>query len=234
MKSNINLKQESMIMKKLSIIIMLLVLMLSSGYSAMLDTTQSSNILEYRTHDKGNSFYYSFAGSINEPITFTNSNNTYYYDIDWELDSVTEDFFIIIRNYFPNNNGTFIFHGDLTRNPNAYIQPFTMNETGTYYFKFSPSVEGEPMRVYLDIGALSWSGIVTYQELKPASFNKIIGGFVEALLELVSLNILVWQIAFYIILFIVSLAFVGVIFGLAFLGFSYAKKLKKQREEGGV
>lgn len=234
MESNINIKEKNKIMKRLSITFILFIIMLSSGFSAMLDTSQSSNILDYKTHEKGNSFYYSFAGSINNPITFNNSNTTYYFDIDWELDSVSEDFFIIIRNYIPNNNGTFIFHGDLNRDSTAYIQPFTMDEIGTYYFKFSPSVDDEPMRLYLDMGANSWVGVVTYQELKPASFNKIIGGFVEALLELVSLNILVWEVAFYIILFVISLVFVAVIFGSGFLIFRYAKKLKEQREQGNI
>lgn len=206
---------------------MLVMLAMFSSVNALtLNANQDDNIYNFNIKEKGNYLIQDLVGSINHQYNINNTNYTY--DLDLEFSSVNEEFFIVIQNQIANSTLTFMYRGDLTRNGNLYIQELHLTEQGKYYFRFVPNYIGEPARIYIDI---STTGIGTIEviEQKPQGFNNLIGVFVGSFQEIISINLGLWRMTFYMIVLGITITF---IFGLFGVGFYILKKAKHIREKG--
>lgn len=201
-------------------------IMITSCYGLILEVDQENNIYDYYNSENGNFGLMDLVGSVNTNKTF--SNVTYDYDIKYEYTSINEDFFYVIENYYENETITFMYHGDLTRDSNLYIQEVNLNEVGQYYFKFSPSVSDEPASIYINVES-NHVFKIEYVELKPKGFNSLIGGFVGGFMDIVEINVSFWVILWYTILFIIITSFT---IGIFVFGFWILKRAKTLREKG--
>lgn len=209
-------------------------MMFASVNALSFETDQTSNINDYQSADKGNIIIDNVAGNINLVLSTINATINRTYDKSWEFPSMTEDFYIIVNNYVPNTSGVIMFRGDLTKNPTLFVQNITFNQQGRYFFKFSPDYANEVGEVYLDIIPTGGASFVTaeYIEEKPKGFNSIISVFATGLSEIITININLWKVLYYTVIFILSLGGALIIFGLAFLMFKYTEKLKRKNNKG--
>lgn len=203
-------------MKKTILTIILVFLMTLTSVNALtLTLDQTDNLQEFTNKDKGNTFFDDFAGStstsLSQTIEITNSNNSYPYDYQYEFSSIAEDFYIAIQNVAPNSNLTIMWHGDLGRNSVFNVQEVTMLESGAYYYRFSPEYDGEPGRIYFEFSD-STAGFIQYVEEKPLGFNDLIGGIVGAAEDFVNIQISLWTVAYYTVILIVAISFIGGLF----------------------
>jgi len=201
--------------------------LIGSSFALDLETDQSDNLQDFYYQDSGNFQIKNAVGSVNN--SYEIGNNTYYYDVDYEFTSVSEDFYLIIENYFENSTIQIMWRGDLTQDPTLYIQEFTMNEQGRYYFKFVPEYTEEPAKIYIDFGEPSYVGTIEYVEQKPQGFNSLMGGFVNAFLDVVSININMWRIAFYTLIFLILVAFAGLVFGASWYIHKQSQRIRESR-----
>lgn len=213
------------VIKKFNLMIILLLIVISSGYSVTLSSNQDTNIQDFNSKDNGNSFVNIFSGvEINE---FIINNNTYYYNDRLEFQAVNEEFYVKVNNYEVDTNITFMFFGSLIENPVLNIQTFKMNEIGDYYFKFTPTTNNEPVTIYTDITSnIGQTVVITKQ---PMGFNSLMGGFVKSFLDIVYININIWRIVFYSIIFGMLLLFTSILFGGSFYIFKKAKQIREQK-----
>lgn len=211
---------------KLITILTLIFLMFTSVNALDISSSQSSNINDLLSYDIGNERVFDITSNINNEI-IVNGNN-YSYDFDLEYNAVSENIYLKFNNPQVNNTLTFLWSGDLTRDDTLYVQNFTMNEQGTYYFKFTPDYVGEPAHVYVDI-VNDFASPITINELetKPQGFNDLIGGLVSSFNDIIEVNVTFWKILLYTTIFIITLSIILSIFGLAFWIFSKAKDVKK-------
>lgn len=211
----------------------MLLLCIGSVSALTMGTNQDSNNNDYYVASSGNIFIKSVAGSYsttnNQSFGVGGLNGTYYYyDLDYEFTSVNEDFYLMIQNTNVNETLTIMYRGDLTRDPTLYIQNVTFNEIGRYLFKFSPSYENEPGRIFLEFED-AFVGTIEYTEDKPEGFTSLVGGLVDTSEELIDINISLWRIGFYTLITVIIIAFTLGIFGIAFTMFRYSKKLSEDR-----
>lgn len=212
----------------------MLTLSIFSVSALTLETNQDTNNNDYYAKTNGNIIIKNLVGSYsttnNQSFGVGGINGTlYYYDLDYEFTSTNEDFYLMIQNTAVNQTATIMYRGDLTRDSTLYIQNVTFNEVGRYLFKFIPSYENEPARIYLEVPD-AFVGTIEYAEQKPEGFTSIVGGLITTSEELIDINISLWRIAFYSIVTGLIIAFVLGIFGIAFMMFRYSKKLSEDRQ----
>ena len=217
-------------MKKIIYFIMLIVCMFSVS-AVSLVTDQDQNVNDYYNAENGNIMIQSVAGSYsttnNQSFGVGGLNGTYYYyDLDYEFVSTSEDFYLMIQNADSNKTGSIYFRGDLNKDGTLYIQNFTFNDVGRYYFKFEPSYEAEPVRVYLEFED-SFVGTIEYAEEKPKGFTGLVGGLVDGFSDVIEINISLWRIAYYTIVTAILVGFTLGVFAIAFWIFRYAKRLRE-------
>lgn len=53
--------------------------------------------------------------------------------------------------------------------------------------------------------------------------------FLNSITEIITYNILIWKIVFYLLVFILFIGFIGFLFGIAFMIFDYSKKIRQNR-----
>lgn len=215
-----------MVFRKLSLMLVVFIAICSSAFALDFSFDQTQNIQDYNNNDHGNIQLYDFVGSTNQNITFPDSNNTYQYDFFIEYTEMADNFYFIINNAYVNQTVQFMWRGDLSRDDTIYIQNFTLEEAGTYYFKFEPEYVDEPGRIYMEVEN-SFVGTIKITEENPKTFNDLMGGLVDAFVDIVSLNVAFWRILLYTTIAIIGFALIGAIFGFAFIIFGYVKKLKQ-------
>jgi hypothetical protein len=231
MENNINKKVLNNDMnKKFLMIISLLLLCIFSGYSVDLNYNQEKAISSFVGSKIGMSHLKIVLGNSND-VTIGNRTG----DIKFELVGVTKSVFLRIDNNVLNNtfNITYVNDDNAILGGEAVIitQELTMDELGMYYFEFIPSYEGEGFDFIIQFDDGLTMPILLAEE-NPIDTTLIVTGFLTALEELVDLNVYFWVILFYAFLFGITLAFTLLVFGLGFLTFKYARRLRKQREEG--
>lgn len=210
--------------------IFIVILCITSSFALSLETNQQSNLEDFYSKSSGNSIISSIAGSVNDVFGVGGINGTNYsYDKTYEFTSTDEDFYLILQNYFDNETVSIMYRGDLNKDPTLYIQNVTLNEIGRYYFKFSPSYESEPARVFLEFGD-SYVGTIEYIEQKPNGFSSLIGVLVTSFQDLIDINISLWRLAFYSIIFLVMTTLVIGIFVGGFMLLRYSKNINKEAE----
>lgn len=206
----------------------------NSVFAMTITFDQSSNLRDYKDNQKGNILYNDIVGSIsqskNQYLGFGGLNGTrYYYDFEMEFNYLSEDFYLIINNYFSNASFVMMYRGDLTKDDTLYIQNLTFNEQGRYYFKINPDYIGESGKIYFEYVNSNFTGTLEYQESKPQGFNELMGGIVVGFNTIIDYNIALWRIAGYILIFVITLSFVISIFWIGFTLHAYRKRIQNKK-----
>lgn len=215
-------------MNKGFIFLMMMLLSLFSVSALDLYIDQSDNLIDYHSKSDGNTIINNVAGHINN-IYETPTNQTYYYDFQLELSSMNEEFYLIIENYDINQTLTIFYHGDLARDGTLYVQEVTLNEAGQYYFKFVPDFNDEGGQIYLGFEEIEFVGTLEYVEKKPEGFNSLMSMFLGSFQEIILINITIWQIMFYSLIFMIAVTFIGALFGGSFWLLNKAKQIREKR-----
>jgi len=222
-------------MKKIFIFLFMFSLLFLS-----MDTTNAINL----NYDQSNVIYdYKIAtlGMSNENIVVGSLNNVNIGnqtgDIKYELRGLTRPIYILIENGMENItldityvNDDAVAIGEIN-NKIAISQELTMEETGTYYFKFEPSYDGENFDFIIDFPS-SYVGNLHLKEEQAKEFNSLISGFIDSFEEIVKINVTLWRLLFYTIIFLFTLSFIIGLFGGSFWILKQAKKIREG--ENGV
>lgn len=193
-----------------------------------LSINQDSNIFDLERAETGNHILNFVASNVDEVISVDGGNQSFTYDYVLELTDTSEDFYIALENFFENSTYRIMYRGDLTKDSTLYVQELVLNENGQYIFKFSPSYDGEPIFVYIDLQVTGGSGVfnAVYIEEKPKGFNDLIGGFVNNFSAVFDINLKLWYLLYYLIIIVLVFAFFGILFGLSFFIITKAKEIK--------
>lgn len=227
MKNYLKTKKLISFMNKGFIFFSVLLLSLFSANALDLYVGQSENLVSYNGKSDGNTIINSIAGHVNNPY-ITPTNQTYYYDFDLELSGMNEEFYLIVENYFINQSLTIWYYGDLARDGTLYVQEVILNEDGRYLFKFKPDYANEGGHIYFGFEEDSFVGTMEYVEKKPEGFNALMGTFLGSFQEIIYINITLWQIMFYTLIFIITVAFIGSLFGGSFWLLNRAKQIREK------
>lgn len=220
-------------MKNKIILLFIGMLLMMSGVSALtIQQGQDENLFDYTRAEKGNELSWITTSDVDDEVTLE-TNATLDYDYSLELNEVNENFYLIIDNFYAGETYTISYSADLRENNIIYTFNATLEETGKYYYKFSPSGSKEDAIIYVDVNypgnespkVLSFS----YHEEKPKGFNDLMSGFVFAFEEIIELNISLWKIVFYVIMFVIFALFTFGIFGIAFTIIKYRDQIKKKK-----
>lgn len=216
-------------MKKIITILVLLICMSSLVSAVSLEYEQTSVITDYNTNEVGASLQRVVVGSSNS-VTIGNKTG----DIKFELRGMSQPYYLLIDNGFINNtfNITYVNDDPIKTGEsgkNATTQELTMQELGMYYFKIEPSYEGESVDFILNFDD-DRTTQVFLQEQHPQGFNTLMAGFVNAFLDIVEINITMWRIAFYVLIFIILIGFVALVFGGSFYIFKVSQNVKDKKE----
>lgn len=232
---NINKGHENLsIMTKMKLsfrvftILLFFVAISSSVYSLSASFDQDENTADFYTQQHGNTIFEVIPGSVDDVLFVDNGSSTLNYDYRLEITDSNEPFFIGIENFDERSNYTIAWKGDVSVDPTLYIRNVTMNEQGTYLFKFTPSsVDGESV-VYIDLHEPGNIVYLEYTEQKPQGASSLIAGFVNAFVEVVEVNVQFWKVMFYGSIFLIV---VLVLFGLIRISFELFSIAKKMRNE---
>lgn len=194
-------------------------------FSAGLVYDQDSNIADLETGETGNVLREELQGNINKLIS-TGVNQTTPYDIQYELDAMKNPVYVTINNGFENSTYILLWQDQTSNGTILNKQNFTMNEKGRYVFKFYPDKTGETTSLYVDIVDEKGIAWVTYQEQQPEGFNQVIGGLVGSFEDIIEINISIWYIVFYLLIFVALLTVVAGMFGFGFLILQHARKMR--------
>lgn len=212
---------------KFMVLIMMICMVPVSVFSAGLVYDQDSNIADLETGETGNVIREELQGNINKLIS-TGVNQSTPYDIQYELDAMKNPVYVTINNGFKNSTYTLLWQDQTSNGTILNKQNFTMNEKGRYVFKFVPDAIGETTSLYVDIvddKGIAW---VTYQEQQPEGFNQVIGGLVGSFEDIIEINISIWYIVFYLLIFVALLTVVAGMFGFGFLILQHARKMREK------
>lgn len=199
-----------------------------STNAVSLEYSQTSVITDYNTNIVGTSYENIVLGSSNNKNIGSRTG-----DFKAELRGMVEPVYILIDNPIINNtfNITYINDNPIKINSsgrNATTQELTMQEKGIYYFKINPSFEGESVDFLIDFKT-PVIATVFLQEQHPKGFNSLMAGVVTSFLEIISINITFWRIAFYTVITTLIVSFILLIFGGAFYVFKWSQKVREQK-----
>ena len=231
MKRDINKKinKNNMISKLISFLF-LFVIVFSPLNAVTLSLDQTDNLYELSNKETGNSIIQSIAGNIDlsmtQPVN-SSGNFNYTYDYVLELNKATQEFYLVLENFYVNSTYTLYYRGDLNKNPTLYVKELTLNEQGNYIFKFTPSDE-EPVKIYIDKNDPLGVFNIYYTEEKPRGFSSLISGFISTFEKVFDINIKLWFLLYYIIIIVLTLSFIGLIFGISFYLIDKTKQIKNK------
>jgi len=226
MKKNINTKKENNVMKRLSILFTLLLFSILNVNALTMSFNQNENIFDFENAEKGNNVFSTHASNIN--TAFQNLNGTNFtYDYKLELSEINQEFYIALENFFVNSSYKIFFHGDLSKDDTLYVQDLVLNEQGTYILKFIPTGI-EAGQIFINLDENGGSGVfgATYIEEKPKGFNDLIGGLVDTFSTVFDINVKLWFLLYYLIIFMLSIGFMSMLFGFASFIFKKAQDIK--------
>lgn len=221
-----NTKPHNNIMKKLNIFILMIFLCITSVSAVSVNLNQDDVISDFYNNDKGNHYIDTIVGSANYILSTINATENRTYDYDLEFAEASESFYIIVKNGLANKSMQLMWYGDLTRDNTLYVQNLTFNEYGNYMFKVIPSYDGEPITVLMDLEEDSYVVDFEIVEEKPKGFNLLMTPLVSGFVDIIDINIGMWNIAFYSIIALVTFGFIALLFSIAFLIFAYTRKLQ--------
>lgn len=218
-------------MKKLLLFFMLMFVSLSSINAVTMSFSQNQNLYDIENTLTGNKLLSAHASSIDE--SFSIDNVTYNYDYVLEISDTNQDFYLTLENYYIGSNYTIMFRGDLVRDGTLYIQDLTLNEQGQYILKFIP-FNNEPVKVYIDLHSNGGAGTfdIYYTEEKPKGFNALMVGFVDAFSNVFELNVKLWYLLYYIMIFVIVVSFMGALFGIASFIHKKTNEIKRKGVHG--
>lgn len=196
---------------------------------------QNDNLFDYNKALKGN-YLSDFYNADNNEVQNLEGGGNLTYDYRLSLSQVTQPFYIIIDNLEVNSTYTISYSNNLAQSQDINTFNTTLLEEGKYYYKFTPSTNGEESIIYID-NLQDGNGtsspdtfFIGYQEEKPQGFSYIIQNFVDFFVEVLEINLNIWKLLFYTIIFVLSTALVLFIFSLAFIIFGYARDMKKKEK----
>lgn len=206
---------------------MMLMLSMFTVFGVDFNYEQAPNLIDYNTNNVGVSVQQIAVGSLN---SYNIGNQTG--DVKYELRGSSEPIYLIIENGYANSTFeiTYVNDDPILENSSstAYSQELTMTETGAYYFIFEPSYDGESFDFILDF-ANDKVHNVYLKEQQPQGFNSLMSGFVNAFLDIVEINITIWRVVFYTLIFIIMVAFVGLLFTGSLWMFKYSQKIRDRK-----
>lgn len=231
MKNNINNKKDFNVMKKLNLFLIMVLFSVFSVNALIMSYDQNENIYGFENAEKGNNVYNVGVSSTDTFFRSLNGTN-YSYDYRMELSEMSQDFYLILENTHVNTTYLIFFHGDLSQDDTLYTQELILKEMGDYVLKFYPSnIEAGSVFIDLQDENAVHPFSVTYVEEKPKGFNQLIGGLVDTFTEVFNINLKLWYLFYYVIIFSLVVSFIGVMFGFATFLF---KKADEQNQRKGL
>ena len=216
-------------MKKLLFLIMLIPMFALNIFAGDFVYSQPIVINDYNTDNLGNMQLLDFAGSVNNILEL--GANNYSYDVDFEFAQLNRDMYFLIENYIVNNTIDVIYHFDLGETTEFIAQELTMEELGTYYFKFENSYEKEPLRVYIGFNNDSFVGTMKIHSSEKTGLTDTMETFVGYVSELININIMFWRIIYYLFIFVIIIVALGMVVGSVFKLIEWSEKLSKKKHE---
>lgn len=194
-----------MIKKLLLFMTLLFSLSFVNAGSFIFDQTQVLN--DFNTADLGNVQLIDLVGSLN-----TESIGSQGGDLELEYASLQNDVYFYLDNGDINTtlNITYFFGGE----SGAITQELTLEETGVYYFQIKPDFEGESGSVLIQAPD-SFVSVVRIVHESDKGLSSVFEIFVNAVAEIIDINVSAWRLMFYLFLFAVV---VGVFYAM-FKGF---------------
>jgi len=213
-----------MVSKKLinrkSIIIILILILFQSVYSANILFNQSTTIDNYNNAQKSTQLVYDLVGSKNSE---TLGNHTG--DLKVELVDIKSEVYIIVNNYVTNTsmNVSFLFE-----NQPIIHQELLLKEVGEFVFEVTPNYNNENGQIMFNIPDSSIAQVFI-QPTKPTlisnqSQTTIFTPMIKGVEDLITINISLWKIIYYLFIFVIV---VGLIGGLVMIGRTYYKWTEK-------
>lgn len=218
------------IFKNFGMLLFVSLFFMMSANALTIQQGQTANLYDYNSALKGNLVSEVYTSGVNEQFNVENISR--FYDVQMNFDSVSQPFYIVIDNLVAGTTYEITYSNNL--NVGNIVNTFntTLEEEGKYYYKFTPSNVGEEAVIYIE-NTYNVSGqppqvfFLGYQEEKPQGFSYVIGSFVNFFVDVLEINLSLWQILFYLVVFIISTTLVFFLFGVAFLVFDYTQKFKK-------
>jgi len=213
-----------------SLFIGILMVMLSfnlvSAYT--IDYSFASTQADYQSENLGGSLFQSFNSSQSEMAGFVGNIGLINYDSYLGLYDLEQDIYILP--FILSNITWNISIKDHEENTISYLLNFP--EPDTYYIKISPSYEGEDLHVYINDTSLNSTYQGYYlQSVEPMGLSFVITQFVGYTSEIVEMNVTIWKVGFYLVLFALSIGLLGSLVYLAFKFYNYAQKVSKIRND---
>lgn len=202
MKTNINNKISLLnkMGKNFNKILMLLMLILISmvGINAGQLLYSQDDLINDITGDIGNIRVNVVLGNANIFTTLLSGNQTY--DIYYEYNELHNDMYYVIDNGIVGSNVTLIWNFDKSQTQTRYTQIFTLNELGKYVFKIDNNIDGETLQLFMDFPD-TWTGYVYEQQEIEQGLPDVINKFSNSAMDLIGINLTLWKLGFYVIIF---------------------------------
>lgn len=198
---------------------MLLLLMLGSltFVSAGQLLYNQDDLINSVTGDIGNIRVNTVLGNTNINSSLLSGNQTY--DIYYEYSELHNSMYYIIDNGIANSTVTMIWNFRKSQTETRYTQNFTMTELGKYVFKIENNVDSENLQLFIDFPD-TWTGYIYEQQEIKQGLPDIISKFASGAVDLITINLTLWKLGFYVI--IISFV-VGIIVLLVWLAIKFYK-----------
>lgn len=233
MKNNINNKKSNNIMVKFSLIFIMLMYLMVSAFAGTVIYDQDTSISNFEEEDIGTQLFYTVVGSDNSK---TLGNRTG--DLKLEFNNLYSDVYLIVTN--PTINTTINISWLFSGATGITTQELIMEEVGEYYFQVKNHYDGESGSILLEMEnpSVVQLYVQTTQDIKETSiFTALINGVVE----LITINLTLWRILFYLFITMVTILAIGSLFYIGYRIIKYSRTLNKdgfrkshQREHGGL
>jgi len=204
---------------------------LGSVFSIDLVFDQTKNIQDYDFTNKGNTLEFNQLGNINRAIAISETEFRDF-DYNFEFSKLNNDLFFLLQNGRINQSVILMWRGDLTEDPTLYSQEFTLQEQGIYYFKFEHEGTNDIGEIYLNYVNDTYLGTVSIVEEMPKGLFNIWDTFTSPFIAVMGYVVELWKIGYYTIVFLMTLGFIGSMFGIAFYLYQMGRKMRNKKLKG--
>lgn len=185
------------------------------------------------TSEGNNGFEVLIFGQDNLSFTAPVSNDTIYYDVNFEV-ILSDDMFFVYDNANEGDIITISYNFDNKELSPGIIEVFTTSinftESGNFVFAFEPDFEGERLELWIDYPN-SVQTIETFKFTRQRGIGDVTNTFVTSMTDLVEINIGIWKIMFFSLLVGIVIMVIGVVGAFIFEVIDWAEKFREKRNK---
>lgn len=210
----------------------MILICISTISAGELQHDQDNNIDKFDRYQGGNVYLSSIVGHLssiaNTSQVVWTGNETYAYDHKIEFASLKAPVLMYFDNPEIGTSIEFLW----VANGVGIVQQFNMTDSGTYIFRYVPTDISEATSLYINlVNDSSIIGAFNVMEEKQRGASTIIDTGIDAMLDVVVIVVAFWTLIYYLFIFVIVLAGIGLFVGLAFKIVEWAERFADKRKK---